>query len=176
MKQLRISILATFIFAVICNVSAFDDNHKTTKTGSSQSSLESELDHQTSNSGDSQKKVKTIHLTKADFLRKVANYETNPDEWEYLGDKPAIIDFYADWCGPCKRIAPILEELADKYDGEIYIYKIDTEKEQELAAVFGIRSIPTLLFIPVGDQPQMVRGALPKESFEKAIQEILLKK
>lgn len=121
-------------------------------------------------------KVKTIHLTKADFLAKVANYETNPEEWKYLGDKPAIIDFYASWCGPCKMIAPILEELAEEYDGEIYIYKIDTEKETELAAAFGIRSIPTLLFVPMDGQPQMAQGALPKETFKEAIQSVLLKK
>jgi len=121
-------------------------------------------------------KMKTIHLTKADFLAKVSNYETNPDEWKYLGDKPAIIDFYASWCGPCKMIAPVLEELAAEYDGEIYIYKIDTEAEQELAAAFGIRSIPTLLFVPMKGDPQVARGAMPKESFKEAIDKILLNK
>lgn len=119
-------------------------------------------------------KVKTIHLTKADFLKKVANYETNPTEWKYLGDKPALVDFYADWCGPCKVVAPILEELADEYGGEIYIYKIDTEKEQELASVFGIRSIPSLLFIPMNGQPQMVAGAMPKANLKDAIETVLL--
>lgn len=122
------------------------------------------------------KKMGTIHLTKAEFLQKVANYEANPSEWKYLGDKPCIIDFYADWCGPCKAIAPILEELAKEYDGQIYIYKIDTEKEQELAGAFGIRSIPSLLFCPMNEQPQMAQGALPKETFKKAIEEVLLKK
>ena len=82
--------------------------------------------------------MKTIHVTKADFLTKVADYEKNPTDWKYLGDKPAIIDFYASWCGPCKMIAPVLEELAAQYDGEVYIYKVDTEKEQELASVFKI--------------------------------------
>lgn len=119
---------------------------------------------------------KTIHLTKAEFLTKVANYEKNPEKWEYLGDKPAIIDFYADWCGPCKMIAPILDELAEEYDGKIYIYKIDTEAEQELAAAFGIRSIPTLLFVPMDGAPQMAQGALPKDAFKKAIDDVLLKK
>ena len=120
--------------------------------------------------------MKPIHLTKAEFLTKVANYEENPDKWEYLGDKPCLIDFYADWCGPCKAIAPILDELAKEYDGQIYIYKIDTEKEMELAAAFGIRSIPSLLFCPVGETPQMAQGALPKDALKKAIDEILLKK
>lgn len=122
------------------------------------------------------KKMGTIHLTKAEFLSKVANYEANPTEWKYLGDKPCIIDFYASWCGPCKTIAPILEELAKEYDGQIYIYKIDTEAEQELAAAFGIRSIPTILFCPMGENPQMAQGAMPKTGFVQAIEEVLLKK
>ena len=123
-----------------------------------------------------EKKMGTIHLTKAEFLTKVANYEANPTEWKYLGDKPCIIDFYASWCGPCKTIAPILEDLAKEYDGQIYIYKIDTEKEQELAAAFGIHSIPTILFCPVGENPQMAQGAMPKDAFKQAIEEVLLKK
>ena len=114
-----------------------------------------------------QDKMKTIHLTKDEFLKKVANYEANPQEWKYLGDKPAIVDFYASWCGPCKMISPILEELAKEYDGQIYIYKIDTEKEQDLAAAFGIRSIPTLLFIPMNEQPQMAQGAMSKADFKR---------
>jgi len=120
-------------------------------------------------------KMKTIHLSKIDFLTKVANYEASPSEWKYLGDKPALIDFYADWCGPCKAIAPVLEELAAEYDGQIYIYKIDTEEEQELAAMFGIRSIPSLLFVPMDGQPQMAQGALPKHVLKEAINDVLLK-
>ncbi len=120
--------------------------------------------------------MKTIHLTKADFLAKVANFETNSTEWKYLGDKPAIIDFYADWCGPCKAIAPVLEELAKEYDGKIYIYKVNTEQEQELAAAFGIRSIPSLFFVPMNGQPQMAQGAMPKSAFKEAIEEVLLVK
>ncbi len=121
-------------------------------------------------------KMKTIHLTKADFLKKVANYETDPEEWKYLGDKPALIDFYADWCGPCKAIAPVLEELAAEYEDQIYIYKIDTEAEQELAAIFGIRSIPSLLFIPMNESPQMAQGAIPKPQLKDAIEQVLLSK
>lgn len=122
------------------------------------------------------KTMKTIQLTKAEFLTKVADYENNPEEWKYLGDKPAIVDFYADWCGPCKAIAPVLEELAEEYDGQIYIYKINTDKERDLAGAFGIRSIPTLLFIPMDGQPQLTQGAMPKTSFKEAIDNILLKK
>lgn len=118
---------------------------------------------------------KVIHLTKAEFLEKVYNFEKNPDEWKYEGDKPAIVDFYATWCGPCKMVAPILDELAKEYDGQIVIYKVDTDKEAELASVFGIRSIPSILFIPMSGKPEMAQGALPKEAFKKAIDEFLLK-
>jgi len=114
------------------------------------------------------------HLTKQTFLEKVFNYEQNK-EWKFEGELPAIIDFYADWCQPCKMVAPILEELSDEYNGKIDIYKVDTEAEQELAAAFGIRSIPSLLFIPKNEQPQMAQGALPKESFKQVISEVLLK-
>lgn len=120
-------------------------------------------------------KMKTIHLTKQDFLDKVFNYETST-EWKYLGDKPALIDFYASWCGPCKALSPVLEELAAEYGDEIYIYKINTEEEQELAAAFNIRSIPTLLFIPMTGQPQMSMGAMPKNSLKEAIDKVLLNK
>jgi thioredoxin len=113
------------------------------------------------------------HLTKQTFLDKVFDYE-NKKEWDFSGELPCIIDFYADWCAPCKMVAPILEELAEEYKGKVNIYKIDTEAEQELASVFGIRSIPSILFVPKNDKPQMAAGALPKESFVQAINEILL--
>ena len=106
----------------------------------------------------------------------MVDYEGNPTVWKFLGEKPAIIDFYASWCGPCKRVAPILDELAAEYGDKIDIYKIDTEQEQELAAAFGIRSIPTLLFVPMEGKPQMVQGAIGKADFEKIIQEVLLAK
>lgn len=114
------------------------------------------------------------HLTKNTFIEKVFDYENNK-EWKFQGKLPCLIDFYADWCGPCKMVAPILEELAKEYDGKINIYKVDTEAEHELAGVFGIRSIPSLLFCPVDAAPQMAMGALPKDTFKKAIQDILLK-
>jgi thioredoxin len=112
------------------------------------------------------------HLTKETFKNKVFDFDNNKD-WKFEGNKPAIIDFYADWCGPCKMVAPVLEELQTEYDGKLDVFKIDTEKEQELAAMFGIQSIPSLLFIPVEGQPQMAMGALPKDSFKKAISEVL---
>jgi thioredoxin 1 len=132
---------------------------------------------QTSNTNNkSEVKMKTIQITKADFLKKVANFEANPNEWKYLGDKPAIVDFYADWCGPCKRVAPILEELAEEYADKIVIYKVNTENEEELAAAFGISSIPSLLFVPMEGKPQMALGAMGKADFKKAIDTVLLKK
>ncbi len=112
------------------------------------------------------------HLTKETFKEKVFDFEQNK-EWKFEGDKPCIIDFYADWCGPCKMVAPILEELAREYEGKLNIYKIDTEAEQELAAMFGIRSIPSLLFVPKDGDPQMALGALPKHTFEQAIKDVL---
>lgn len=120
--------------------------------------------------------MKTIHLTKDDFLKRVVDYESNPREWKYLGDKPALIDFYASWCGPCKALAPVLEELAAEYGDQIYIYKIDTEQERELAAAFGIRSIPTLLFVPMEGKPQMAQGAMPKSALKEIIDNTLLNK
>ncbi len=111
-------------------------------------------------------------LTTQDFKEKIFNYEES-QEWNYKGDLPCIIDFYADWCGPCKMVEPILEELAKEYEGKLKIYRVNTDQEQELAQVFGIRSIPSLLFVPVGEQPQMAVGALPKEAFKQAIKEVL---
>lgn len=110
-------------------------------------------------------------LTKQEFIDNIFDYE-NKQEWEFAGDKPAVIDFYADWCGPCRMLSPIMDELSKEYEGKIDIYKIDTEKEQELAAAFGIRSIPSVLFIPLNDKPRMSVGALPKEKFKNAFKEI----
>lgn len=154
MKRLLLGIAALSLFATGC---AQNNNTKKEKTQNT-------------------KEMNTIALTKADFLKKVVDYEKNPTEWKYLGDKPALVDFYASWCGPCKALAPVLEELAAEYKDQIYIYKIDTEAEQELAAAFGIRSIPTLLFIPMEGKPQMAQGALPKATLKKAIDEIMLAK
>ena len=112
------------------------------------------------------------YLNAETFKTKVFNYEANK-EWKFEGDKPCLIDFYADWCGPCKMVAPVLEELSKEYDGKLDIYKIDTEDQRELSAMFGIQSIPSLLFVPKEGQPQMAMGALPKESFKKAIKDIL---
>ncbi|RKX78291.1 MAG: thioredoxin [Spirochaetes bacterium] len=114
----------------------------------------------------------TEQLTKETFKEKVFNFEENR-EWKYEGEKPSIIDFYADWCGPCKMIAPVLEEISEEYKDKLNVYKVDTESEQELAAMFGIQSIPSLLFIPKEGKPQMTMGALPKDALKKTITEVL---
>jgi len=115
----------------------------------------------------------TVKLTTEKFKQDIFDY-TVEKEWKYKGDKPAIIDFYADWCGPCQMVAPIFEELSDEYAQDITIYKVDTEQEQELSAAFGIQSIPSILFIPAQGQPMMQRGALPKNTLKKVIDEELL--
>lgn len=114
----------------------------------------------------------TSHLTKEEFKSKVFDYEKNK-EWKFNGDIPCIIDFYADWCAPCKMVAPILEDISEEYAGKLNVYKVNTEQEQELASVFGIRSIPSMLFVPKTGNPQMAVGALPKASLENAIREVL---
>lgn len=118
--------------------------------------------------------TKPVMLTAATFKEKVFNYEKNPSTWVYEGSRPCIIDFYADWCKPCKLVAPIMDELAEKYAGQVDIYKVDTQVERELSQVFGIRSIPSVLFCPAEGQPQMTQGALPKETYEQVIKEFLL--
>ena len=115
----------------------------------------------------------TIQLTTQEFKDKVFDY-VNEQEWKYKGELPAIIDFYADWCGPCKMVAPMLEDLANEYEDKLIIFKVDTEVEQELSAVFGIQSIPTFLFIPVNGDPMMQPGALPKKVFKQIIDEKLV--
>ncbi|MGD9486944.1 MAG: thioredoxin [Calditrichaceae bacterium] len=114
----------------------------------------------------------TEHLTKNDFISKVFNFEQNK-EWKFEGDKPCIIDFYADWCQPCKMVAPVLEELSNEFQGKVDIFKVNTEQEQELASIFGIQSIPSMLFVPMNDKPQMAVGALPKETIKQAMKEVL---
>lgn len=112
------------------------------------------------------------HLTADTFKEKVFDYEQNK-EWKFEGEKPCVIDFYADWCGPCKMVAPVLEELSKEYEGKLDIYKVDTEDQRELSAMFGIQSIPSILFVPKDGQPQMAQGALPKDSFKQAFSEVL---
>lgn len=115
---------------------------------------------------------KITHLTKDEFNKYVCNIEGNT--WKYLGDKPCVIDFYATWCGPCKMISPYLEDIASTYEGKLYVYKIDVDKEKELAKAFGAYSIPLLIFVPMEGDPQSQRGALPKDELEKAVRKAAL--
>lgn len=116
----------------------------------------------------------TVHLTKEQFLRRIADYEKNPDSFRFLGSRPALIDFYAGWCGPCKMLAPLLEEVSDEYAGRVDIYKVDVEQEEELAALFRVRSIPTLVYIPMSGQIRVTQGAVGKPQLKEAIENILL--
>ena len=114
------------------------------------------------------------HLTYDAFLKKVWNFEANPQEWVYEGDVPCVIDFYADWCRPCKRVAPIMDELAREFDGKLKVYKINVDNEKQLASVFRVRSIPSVLFIPKKGKPQMQTGAMPRDAYFKVVKEQLL--
>lgn len=165
MKNLR-TILLLFVAILVVSCS----NSTESKAQNDQSAKTEKIEN---NDG---AKGKTVHLNKDMFIERVMDFETNKEKWIYRGDKPAIIDFYADWCKPCKLIAPIMEELADEYKEDIYVYKVDTQVERELASIFGIRSIPAVLFIPMEGQPQMSTGALPKETFKNVIDDFLLKK
>lgn len=117
--------------------------------------------------------TRVVHITKADFLKKVYDFEKNPDEWKHLGSQPAIVDFYADWCGPCRQLSPVLDELAKEYSGKLTIYKVNVDNERGLATFFGIRSIPTLLFIPMKGKPQRSLGALSKTELKGIIKDVL---
>ena len=153
LKSLLMVVAALIL--VSCSMSAKPEKNETEKVSSAQGEV--------------------IVLNKADFLSKVYNYEKNQTQWVYEGNKPAIIDFYADWCGPCKKVSPILKELAAQYKDDIVIYKINVDNEKELASAFGIQSIPTLLFIPKTGKPQIAQGALSKEQFVEQIDNFLLK-
>ena len=142
-----------------CTVSAKSDQSSEEKTAQATAKV---------SSGD------VVTLTNATFISKVFDYENNATEWKYKGDKPCIIDFYADWCGPCKKIAPVLKELAQQYNGQLIVYKINVDNEKALASAFGIQSIPTLLFVPVKGTPQIAQGALSKEQLEGVINDFLL--
>jgi len=115
----------------------------------------------------------TMNLTRGGFLRKVYDYETSPSEWKFLGPRPALIDFYASWCGPCKALAPVLNELSKEYDGRVDVYKVNVDDERELSALFNVRSIPTLVFIPMNDKPEIAMGAMSKAELAKRLDKLI---
>ncbi len=167
---MNLTILPAALLALVCLGSC----NGTGRSGAAAANgvLTSQGEKSTANTGEGQ----PIHLTRAEFLSKVYDFEKSPKNWVYSGEKPCIIDFYADWCRPCKLVAPIMAELAEKYNGRIIVYKINIDEEKELAGFFGIQSIPTVLLCPMSGPPQMTQGALPKETFEKAVNEVLLVK
>jgi thioredoxin len=165
MKKL-VFILAIAVFSLYSCNSGQAENKKNESAEKSATQVQTVADN--ASVSENSAEGGSILLNKNVFLQKVWDYENSPQEWAYKGDKPALIDFYADWCGPCKIASPILEEISHEYDGDIYVYKIDTEKEKELAAVFGIRGIPAFLYIPVKGQPVMMSGiARTKEDTKK---------
>ena len=175
MNKIILSITAAALLTLSCtNGSASSLDGKETKSTAEEMAV-------VDKGGNDQSEAagKTVKLTKQDFLEKVMNYEKNQTEWVYEGDLPALIDFYADWCAPCRMAAPVLEELAEEYKGKIHIYKVDTQTERELASVFGIQSIPAFLFVPQEGRPTMSNGIAqtPEETkrmFKQMFDEILL--
>lgn len=119
---------------------------------------------------------KPVQMDKKMFLTQVFDYEKNPNEWKFIGKRPCVIDFYADWCGPCRLVAPIMDDMAKEYEGKVDFYKINVDNEKELARMFGIQSIPAVLFIPSEGKPQMTQGALPKTTFVQIINDTFFKK
>ena len=166
MKKFGFILMITTVILIGCGSSTGGSNDATVNTVAVENGDENK------DKGDS----KPLLLDQESFKKLVMNYEENPKQWVFEGDKPCIVDFYADWCKPCRMIAPILEELAVEYEGQINIYKVDTQKERELASVFGITSLPTVLFVPASGNPSAQKGALPKESYKQIIDEFLLKK
>lgn len=119
--------------------------------------------------------MEIANLTKAEFIAKVGNYESSPKDWKYVGDKPCIVDFHAPWCGYCKRLNPLLDQLAAEYEGKVYFYKVDVDQEEALETAFNIRTIPTLLFCPTDDRPkEQLLGTLGKPELKKLIEDKLL--
>lgn len=157
-------VLGLLTFMVACN--------QTSENNTAESSNERDQNkHEQSVAGD----IKPIYLTTDEFKELVWDYEANPEQWVFKGEIPCVVDFYADWCKPCKMVAPIMDDLADYYDGRVQIYKVNTDNERELATVFQVRSIPSILFAPQDGKPAMQAGAMTKEDYIRIIDEYVLK-
>lgn len=169
--RIKMQLLGTMMLAALsltaCGQSAKNDKSAETATAKTTAQADKTTTETGSEGG------KAIYMTSADFKKKIMDYEKNPDKWVFEGKRPVLVDFYATWCGPCKRTSPIVEQLAKEYEGKVDVYKIDVDKEQEVSAAFGIQSIPTFLFIPVEGKPTVQVGALNKEQFEQIIKTIL---
>ena len=175
MKRLFLMMFAIVVVA-ITGCSQNKQNNKTSSVNAKEVQENSKVGNDASASDDvNPTDGKVNYLTTADFKKKIMDYEKHTQEWVFEGDRPVVIDFYATWCGPCKRTSPVVEELAKEYQGKIVFYKVDVDKEQELAAVFGIQSVPTFLFIPVKGNPTAQMGAMQKADFEEIIKSVILK-
>lgn len=164
MRKLGIFVL---VLSLNLSFSACDSN-------AAEKSSTTEKDIEVATTSDSKTSGSVIYLNEESFRQLVWNYNVNPQDWVYEGELPAVIDFYADWCGPCKRVAPIMDKLAQEYDGKVVIYKVDTDANRELSSVFGIRSIPSVLFIPKNGKPAMQPGAMQEEQYKQIIEEFVL--
>lgn len=162
-------IIGSLVFLMSCGNQT--NNQQDNSVSQNNDENKTPVEGQTVSDGD----IKPVYLTTADFKKKIWDYEANPQEFLYKGELPCVIDFYADWCKPCKMVAPIMDELADYYDGKVIIYKVNTDKEKELASVFQVNSIPTILFAPMEGKPAMQPGALAKEDYIRIINEFVLK-
>lgn len=161
----------SFLFALLFSITLISCSNV---VGNNEGDEINTTENTANNDDHSQNELKPEYLTYDTFLEKVWNFEENPQEWVYEGDVPCVIDFYADWCRPCRMVAPIMDDLAKEYDGKVKVYKIDVDKEKRLASVFQVRSIPAVLFSPLSGKPMMQAGALPKEQYVKIIEENLL--
>jgi len=178
----KVILISFVLFVFLLNSCGSSENNKKTKSTESSAKVESKADNKTpagenAMAGNQESKtddIKPEHITAKIFKAKIWNYEQNPSKWVYEGELPCVVDFYADWCRPCKMVAPIMDDLADYYKGRVLFYKVNTDEQKELASVFQIRSIPAILFAPKNGKPSMQAGAMSKEQYIKIIDEYVL--
>lgn len=164
----KILIIATIVLLGVVTF-AFAHSQLNQKEGANKETIGQQNDKNKTEKG------VVIQMNKDLYLKDIADYR-NTKEWKFKGNLPAVIDFYADWCGPCRQVAPLMKELAKEYEGKITIYKVNVDEEKELATAIGIESLPTILFIPMKGDPQVIIGSADKATFKKAIDQVLLAK